>query len=39
MRYENGIRQCWLDRLALNGGVMYSLQWVNINGHYALCRV
>lgn len=39
MRYENGIRQCWLDRLALNGGAMYSLQWVNINGHYALCRV
>lgn len=39
MRYENGIRQCWLDRLALNGGAMYSLQWININGHYALCRV
>ena len=39
MRYENGIRQCWLDRLALNGGAMYSLQWVNINGYYALCRV
>lgn len=39
MRYENGIRQCWLDRLALNGGAMYGLQWVNINGYYALCRV
>lgn len=39
MRYENGIRQCWLDRLALNGGAMYGLQWVNINGHYVIGRV